>query len=531
MTCILFQPVYAPSKFGGLNLAKSLNDGYRIGLEWDRAYASQFGNLVAYNIYYSTVRTDVISEGVKFVSIFDGYNVCIEGFAPGQLVFFAVRGTEYDPAWYDLTELQDGTDGLKVYTESLLLSDISDEALAIPVSDIADWPSFGVARVGNELIRYNSTDIITSSLIVSQRGFLDSNIRFHNTDGFDGYAIQNPIVRFFVGFEDNNLRIHMETSTFSSPNHAFTFADGYATNTDKLTSDLSNSDANLANFPEYDGVGWHRTDPKLMVQGKCLSTYIGGEQYCADGYLGIGRQTRGVPFTEQAARREELLLRTTGQPVMLVKRLWEGIRCACVRLTNEQPEKRCTKCFGTGFITGYEQFYNPRRSDGRILIRPTPWSDTLKFHDAGLESESIIEFWTLGYPAIKNRDIIVRYHKDGIEEFRYEVLDVTRNLMFDEDLGTQKFKAQRIRKTSPIYQWKTLSNTATMPSGLITNIGMLAGPGGTLIPHTHTVVINEGILALSQIDQTTSVTEGHNHEVRDGVVQETLGHFHSIILP
>ena len=66
---------------------------------------------------------------------------------------------------------------------------------------------------------------------------------------------------------------------------------------------------------------------------------------------------------------------------------------------------------------------------------------------------------------------------------------------------------------------------------MTTSIGMMAGPGSTTLPHTHSIVINEGIVALSQVNQTTSVSENHNHEVRGGVVQESAGHSHTIILP
>lgn len=530
MVCDLFNPVYV-SKLGGLNFASSNNDGYNISLQWDQAFASIFGNNVAYNIYFSTDRNDILTEGVKYVSIDPTFlNACIYDFPPGQTIFFIVKAMEYDPLWYNLSELQSGPDALKIYTEGLLLSDIDQDSLSIPVSDIADWPSFGMIQIGVELIRYSSKDIPTNSLIVSKRGFAESTIRIHNTDGYDGYFTQNPILSVFKGFEDDNVRIQFETSTFAYPNYAFTFADGYATNTDKITQDLSSSDSSLQDFPEYDYVGWHRTDPVNLVKGDCVGTYIGGEQFCSDGYLGVGRQTRGVPFNEQAARREEALLRTTGQKVMLIRRLWEGMRCPCVKLTNEQPELRCQKCYGTGFITGYKQFFNPRRSDGRILVRPDPYDDSLKFLEAGLESDALISFWTLGYPSLKSKDFIIRYNLDGTEEFRYEILKVNRNLLFNEEMGVQKFTTQRVRKTSPIYSWRAIADTSTMPASINTSIGLLAGGGGITIPHTHTVVVNEGITDVSQINQTTSVSAGHNHSIISGIVQDVASHSHIIVL-
>ena len=401
----------------------------------------------------------------------------------------------------------------------------------VPVSDIGLFPAYGVVQIGVELLRFTSKDIPTSSLIISERGFFDTDITFHDTDGYDGYVIRDPLVKFWKGFEDDNRKIFQETTNFTFPNVAFTVLDGYATNTDKITVDESASDNSLADFPRYDFVGWHRTDPVDVVDGKCIGTYIGGEQFCADGYLGVGRQTRGIPLNEQAARRSEVLLSTTGEEVVLVKRLWEGIRCPCVLATVERGASRCTKCFGTGFITGYEQFFNPRRSDGRILVQFGPAEEDFKFLDAGVESHIIFDCWTLPFPMIKDWDFMIKYDITGAEEYRYEVLNVTRNTNFLGNLGTQKFKLQRIRRTDPIYQWKAIASTALIPSTITTSIGMMAGPGSTIIPHTHDIVINEGIVSLSQVNQTTSVSEGHNHEIREGTVQEELDHFHTIILP
>jgi hypothetical protein len=69
-----------------------------------------------------------------------------------------------------------------------------------------------------------------------------------------------------------------------------------------------------------------------------------------------------------------------------------------------------------------------------------------------------------------------------------------------------------------------------MPTEITTQIGMVAGPGG-IPPHIHTVVVNEHTVAVNQINQMTGKMEGHNHPVINGVVQEVLGHTHTIILP
>jgi hypothetical protein len=533
MTCEIPKPVYRPHSQGGLNLAASESDGYAIALRWDRAYPSTSDYSLMYNIYFSSVLEDVFTEGVKYVAQDDGYwNASIIDLTPGDTYYFAVKASQYDPSWWNTALFPDGPPDLKLLAEGLLLSDIDDETLTIPVSDVNLFPTYGVIQIGTELIRYISKDIPTSSLIALERGWMNTNARLHQTDGYDGYVYQDPIVRFWKGFEDDNRKVFQETVHFAFPNPAFTALDGYATKTDKLTLDDGPSNEDLEDTPRYDGVGWHRTRMSDIVDGTCVGTYIGGEQFCADGYLGVGRQLRGIPLNEQAMRREEMLLEEgSGEKVVLVKRLWEGIRCPCILSTNEHPEKRCIKCYGTGFLTGYEQFFNPRRSDGRILVQFGPATEDIKFENGGLESYIVYESWTLPFPMIKDRDFVIRYDIDGNEEYRYEVLDVTRNTNFGSNQGVQKFKLQRVRKTSPIYMWKSIADTSTLPTTVTTSIGMMPGPGGTTLPHTHEIVVNEDVVALSQVNQTTSVSEGHNHEVRNGVVQEQLGHTHTIIIP
>lgn len=547
MTC-WETPQYVPHSIRGITHAISQSDGYSVAIEWTRAYANPYTYSLAYNIYYSSVREEVFTEGVKFVSPSQtNFATIIQELTPGDTYFFAVRATQYDATWYDLSLLPDAPD-LKLYPEGILLHQISASDGYVPVSDLETFPSYGVVQIGSELIKYTGKNSTLSHLTGVTRGFLDSNIRMHRPDGYDGvYTHDNSLVVFFKGQEDDNVVVAQETPSFFYPKFAFTNADGYKeVEKDILTTDLGGtdesfgatsvadggtSDASQEAFPAYDFAGWHRTDPTALLRGDCLGTYYGGEHFCADGYNGVGRQIRGIPIDVENARRQELLLELTGEPVVLVRKSWTGIRCSCFLPNSENPDDRCKYCYGTGFVIGYEQFYNPRRSDGRILVRFGPTSDDLKYENAGLESSFIPDCWTLVVPAVKDRDFIIRFNEDGTEEFRYEILDVTRNKLFNTTTGAQKFRAQRVRKTDPIYQFRAFRNTATMPEVLTTAIGMLAGPNGSSIPHTHVIIVNEGVTSLSQINQITSDSAGHRHTVVQGIVQEVLGHSHNIILP
>lgn len=184
-------------------------------------------------------------------------------------------------------------------------------------------------------------------------------------------------------------------------------------------------------------------------------------------------------------------------------------------------------CYGTKFVFGYDQYFNPRSSDGRIQVRLGPTAENLKMQEAGLESTFPLDMWTLTVPTIKTRDIIVIFDQDDNESFRYEVGDVVRNNTILGQDGGQHLKTFRVRKTDPAYQFRIFRNTAEFPNTLNTTLGFTPG----IPPHSHTVVVNENVLAVSQINQTTGISQGHNHPIINGQVMEVLGHFHTILLP
>lgn len=515
----------------GLDAVASLGDGYTISVKWFQAYPNNISKKIAYHIYYSTIKENVFTEGVKYISVDDSLQANVIDLVPGQEYFFSVRPVEYDPNLLDLsTNLPIAYDNLRVYPYSLLRENISDTDLIIPLVDVGGFPSNGIIKIGTELIQYLSIDQYNKNLIltnVSQRGFNNSTARMHTVNGFDGFYIESPIVTFFTPGESIEFdRIFVCQSRFEFPNYQMTIPDGYhQVKKDVLTTDLSASDELNTSFPIYDYAGYHRTDPVQLLTGACVGSYIGGEMGCIDGYGNVNI-LRGLSLQDHNSQRQEFLLNVTGKPVVLIKRVRTGITCACYRSSNEYPDNRCPLCFGTKFVLGYEQFFNPRRSDGRILVRPGAAEENLKMYEAGLESEFSLDLWTLTVPTIKNRDIIVMFDIDGNEEFRYEVMTVTRNNTIVSLQGGQKLRVQRIRKYDPAYQIRIFTDTSMFPSKLSTTIGMATN----IPPHTHEIVINEKIVSINQINQLTSVMQGHNHEIVAGKVQEVLGHTHTIIL-
>jgi hypothetical protein len=253
-------------------------------------------------------------------------------------------------------------------------------------------------------------------------------------------------------------------------------------------------------------------------------------QGCADSDNSSG-MTRGLSFQDANSQREEMLLISTGEPVCLFRRNFDGIANKYYDITRENSAYRGLNNYGGGTTTNnYTQIFSDRRSDGRIMIRIPATKENLIRKPEGLESEYITDCWTIVIPQLKDSDFFIRFSENGEEEWRYEITDITRNRTFLQHSGAQKFTAVRIRKTDPIYQVRAFLNTAMYPTELLTSLSS----AGSLIPlHLHRIVRNERT-NLANFSQMTSVTNGHNHAVvfKNGqlIVKEILGHSHSVIL-
>lgn len=526
-------PYYQNPVQAGLDKVINLNDGQTITIKWFKAYPSVFSNKIAYHIYYSTIKENVYSEGVKYISVDDALEANIIDLTPGQNYYFSVRPVEYNSSIFNVDLLPVAYDNLRVYATSLLRSNITATDLIIPLLDVTGFTPTGVIRVGVEEISYSSIDNINNNLIlsdISQRGSYLSQARSHTVAGFDGLHTWSPIITQLLEEESNIFdRIFVCQCRFDYPQVPFTIADGYHQVTkDLLSTDLSASDASNVDFPMYDYAGYHRVDPVLLLSGACVGSYIGGEYGCIDGY-GNYNIVRGLNLQDKNTQRQEIELSLDGVPAVLIQRQWTGITCPCYLASSEYPDDRCPYCLGTKFLLGYQQYFNPRRSDGRILVRPSPTEENLKMYEAGLESEYPLNLWTLTVPTIKTRDILVMFDIDDNEEFRYEVMGVTRNKTLLNQQGGQQFRVTRIRKTDPAYQIRVFRNTSSFPSKLITTAGM-AIPG---IPsHTHEITRNEQ--DPSKWSQITSTNVGHNHPViiQNGIpmIMEVLKHTHQIVI-
>ena len=440
----------------GLRRIEDVGNGMGLRLTWGEAIPNDPNKQVHYNVYMSSTRFGVFNAGPDAVTT--ARQVVINA-PPGKLRYFAVRPVEYDPLNFDLTELEQIGEELYQYPDDLTLgSDIDAYGATVEAGSTADFPSKGFIKINSEVLQYSVKDSTSFFVEDTERGAFQTAISPH---------LAGSTIELFRGIEEANSVILNDTAAWhesnGTPRNVNAIGeynvdeDGYrAANVDDITPDFTVSDEENADFPAYDFKGYHRPSIQDTFAGDCVGSYVGGE------FGGL----RGFNFQQRNLARLDKQLQVTGEPVILLRRKWSGKRCACMNLRREHPRTRCPHCYGTAFDGGYNRYVNSRpiserfdNAQGMILARIHPFKDDLEIvGDQGLRHPSELTAWTITVPTLKDRDIIIRFVRNPdtgafIEEFRYEVLDVTRNILVLGDSGRQEFRMRRHDKTDVIYQY------------------------------------------------------------------------------
>lgn len=465
-SCGLNRPTWANPIFPGIQKVKDLGIGTTVEVTWSFAKAPPgFSNLY-YNVYADT-NLYTLGSGQPY-GVTDGLSAVVPGLHPGDGYFFAVRAmylfNELDTLSMNLV-----SDNFFAYPDPAIVNELdgyysTNETTPIKVNSTDGFPSSGLLRIESEILEYSG--ITPATFIISRRDVFD----FEHT--FD-YPNGTP-VQLFKGIEDGNTVVYMSTPTWTArsawlpptPGDGYDGylylqdSDGYrAFPVNNITEDHTELEAENIDFLPTDFCGFRSQNFVDLYSRQQCGTFQGGR---ISGFGG------GIDVFGVNIERQEMLLGLTGEPFILLKRKWTGRVCPKLSLRDEYPHQRCSNCYGTTFAGGYDRYVHPRllrpqepNPNGFISLRVAPYIDDLgAFDNRGLSNEVVeIDTWTSAIPFIKDRDIVIRYVSDlelGVirEEFRYEVLNVTRNkLLFGED-GVQKIKIKRLNKTEEIYKFR-----------------------------------------------------------------------------
>ena len=116
--------------------------------------------------------------------------------------------------------------------------------------------------------------------------------------------------------------------------------------------------------------------------------------------------------------------------------------------------KGCKECFGTGYVGGYTKYNNRRREDARVMVSFAEAAEDLKLGSyEHLQQEYEPSAWTIPIPAVRDRDLLVRFDFTGDIEFIYEVLDTSKEKIIFKHYTRQRLRLKRMDKTDICYSF------------------------------------------------------------------------------
>lgn len=419
--------------FQGIEKASDCGDGESVIVSWPQIATRSYQSEGFALIYQNTKRLDIFDFQPSYIARGELREATINGLNTGVSYSYAVRAMESYLDTVDLEgmELVD-PDGLyRVPTPVTITQQVMPSDNIIYVDSVDGFPEKGFITIGREIIRYNGKLLPDNAFLVSPNGRGVS-------DTIVGIYLPGDEVKMFLQCADNNTAIVMSTPTYH---------DGYGfdreiDNIGLVVTDYDDND-NKFTIP-YDFCGYRRAQPDQVLNGvdDCPS-YLGGEQ---GGF-------RGMNLFDRLIQREEILLASTGEPVILLKRIWDGQTCSCMDSRRIHPKvKSCGECYGTGYVGGFSQYLNRRRNDTLIMVSFGDTTEDLKLgaHES-LQQEVEPPAWTIPKPAIRDRDLIVRFDFTGDLEFIYEVLNVTKEKTIFRHFTRQRLALKRLDKTDIVY--------------------------------------------------------------------------------
>lgn len=430
--------------YQGVKKVSDIGNGNSVDIFWHQLATRSYQSEAFALVYQNEKRLEIFDGDPQYIAAPGVLEANISGLTTGTTYSFAVRAMESYLGTVDLTgmEVVDSVGLYRVPEPAIITSTVQASDNIIYVDSIAGYPAAGFLIIGREIIRYNGLSSVDNAFLVSPNGRGVSETT-------PGIYLAGDEIKLFLQCTDSNTVIVMSTPTYH---------DGYGFDRERngvglVVTDYDDNDSKQT-IP-FDFCGYHRAEPYNTLNGvdNC-SSYLGGE---FGGY-------RGMNLFDRLVAREEVLLNTTGEPVILLKRIWNGQTCTCMDSRRTHPKvKSCGECYGTGYVGGYAQYVNRRRSDQLVMLAFGDTTEDLKLgaHQS-LEQDTEPTAWTIPIPAIRDRDLIVRFDFTGNVEYIYEVLNVTKEKAIFRHFTRQRLALKRMDKTDIIY---------TVPYTLPSNIG------------------------------------------------------------
>lgn len=417
----------------GIRKLTNMGRGDMLRVSWNKTISRSYKGDSFAVIYENESRLDIFDSNPKYiadntVTFFD-----VSGLTSGVTLSYAVRSIETFKDTLQLSGMELKSPGVyAVPADTTIASQVLSTDAIINVATTSGYPSSGILILNDtEVIRYTGKTATSFLLPTNGRGLNGTS---------KGIFVSGDTVKMFFACQDKNTSIVMGTPTY---------VDGYSSGreldgTGVVVTDYSDNDKMF--FQGFDFCGYHKAIPQNILQGTGdCGSYLGGE---FNGF-------RGMNLFDRMLSREEVLLDQVGEPVILLKRIWDGEICSCSDARRMHPKvKGCKACFGTGYDGGYTQYNFRRRSDGRVMLMFGDTQEDLKLGPHNhLEQMYEPSCWTLPNPAIRDRDLIVRFDFNNDVEFIYEVLNTTKDKLFFRHYTRQRLSIKRMDVSDQIYRF------------------------------------------------------------------------------
>jgi hypothetical protein len=425
-----FAQVRFAGYFNGIERVSDVGCGDAVLAEWGIPIAKSYNSEAFALVYQDEYRLSLFDGDPSYIATADTQQAYITGLSPGVTLSFGARAAEFPTGTFDPTGMVVEDPGFYRFpSRTTLTAQIDENSLVISVDSVSGYPAAGYIAIGSEAIRYTSISTVNNTFLVPSngRGAFSSSEALH---------LSGDEVRLYADRLDENSAIVMSTPTYH---------DGYRSGRELEYTGfvVTDYDDDIHFFDGFDFCGWHDALPQEVLQDDSCGSYLGGE---FNGW-------RGFNLYDRMLAREEVLLDQVGEPVVLLQRVWDGEVCTCMDLRKMSPKvKSCSECYGTGFIGGYTQYLNLRREDRRMMASfdETP-EDLFHGEKEHLQQDYEPNAWTLPFPMLRDRDMLVRFDFADNIEFIYEVLNVSREKLMFRKFGRQKMALKRMDKTDIIY--------------------------------------------------------------------------------
>jgi len=417
--------------FQGIERVSDVGCGDSVLIEWGEPIQKFYRNEAFVIVYQDNSRLSVF-DSPTYIAAPGTREATVSGLTAGESLSFGARALEVASDVFKLNGMERVDEGFyRLPTATTIVSQVDVTDLTIKVGSTAGYPDAGIIFIGREAIRYNNIDRVSNTFIVppNGRGLLGSA---------PGIYLLGDSVELFLKCTDVNTVIVMSTPTYQDGYGLERIVNGEGV----VVTDYSDNDRIF--YQGFDFCGWHDPRPDETLTGKDdCGSYAGGEH---NGF-------RGLDIYDRMLNREEVLLGVTGEPVILLKRIWDGVTCSCMDSRKMSPKvKSCQECYGTGYVGGFIQYNNLRREDRRILVSFSEASEDLSHGEqSSLQQEFEPSAWTVPIPAVRDRDLILRFDFTEDREFIYEVLKVGREKIFNRRFGKQTLALKRLDKTDINY--------------------------------------------------------------------------------